>query len=1285
MAAYPFQDLGTRLAKAGRADLLSVAYLRVWLRAQPDQIELHATLARQLQVIGKYEEAHKELQYLLTSKVEAHRESGRRLEVDVLRAEAWNLPEGHPRRLELLALAADKMKQLLQEAVQLARKNGKTPVADPEAPPEPIDPAAAREALIADANAPPVDANFDWFMQHSRALLGQSFYRLAADMQWRAFNLAATPAKRRQAFDAALATLISGNMSAVAIVEADQRVKLLAPDIALYKALTKLALSSGKLEIAERYAKLMLKLSLLQELQRWEHAQMTPAQAALNDGAYRKIKADNFIPHVNTTPLESSQIAPGPGVTFEQEVYRLGYEVFMARGNLGDAMRVAESAVKQLPNSLEWLKRLAQVSEWHAKPNISLNTWLTLATLQPTAEHWGHVKRLAIMLFDEEKLVLALKFEAKQSGDPETQIKVANILENQGKPRDALMYLEKAMNGTAPTVRLYDELIALAMRMQDPELIDHFLAKAQTVFPQKLGYAMQRAMHLNERGMLEKALSVLLSQRKLAEQTKDQAQLVVDDLYYWTFLAELARLEQRDELAIDALLIALEHNKLQETDYDALANLADEQQPDLAIAVFRFAFERLGQARHARAAANIYLRIGAIDQLQVYLSKLTPALVQEMENDLNFLTQRASASVGAGKFPQAKRDLAKALILAPNNDTIKAQTIWTLMAAKDARALQTTLRRWEKDSRHSPLLHGPFAAAWMSLSEPYLARPYFVRQARAKPDFMWYLAFADCLEQTGMADSAWSYRRRAWLDLKQLSKTKLDRQVALQTASLALRFASADRAHQLLAAFVRQNSGTAPLKFAKPSISTIPNPALELNADSDVQTAAAVLRQVWKAPEHFDPIKAVPIVEGEDTASDRSSAKELTLSYLLSSDQTDLAKGWLLSNYAQGLQRPAWAELNIALAQKDNTTLVRLLDTVSDWLPKLDRVEALQQTRQHASAQTLAHQLAEQRPDSHDAAQRYRQTIEDRGSVIKFDYASGNQSSLKFSGPKFELTSWLTPSIGFESKLSASTISSSDNNFPANLATRETLGEISLKWLRETGKLGVTLLSRSSVTSTSGAMLQFEESFDTKYKLSSSISLRAPSSETQGMRVYGNTDQAKIAGRLDFSQREYFSGQLAATRYNLNGAGSIGRAFNLNAELGHLLRIEYPDMAIKASAVVGRTKANANLQAAAGAYVNANNNNLEALFLPASTTSFSVSAVYGASARSRNVGGAFAPFAELALGYDSANGPGYNATIGFTTGLIGADRLQFAVSFNSKNATNPKSSKEISMGYRLRF
>ncbi|MGT2432928.1 hypothetical protein ACU4HD_36990 [Cupriavidus basilensis] len=94
--------------------------------------------------------------------------------------------------------------------------------------------------------------------------------------------------------------------------------------------------------------------------------------------------------------------------------------------------------------------------------------------------------------------------------------------------------------------------------------------------------------------------------------------------------------------------------------------------------------------------------------------------------------------------------------------------------------------------------------------------------------------------------------------------------------------------------------------------------------------------------------------EAHQQAVVSAAAKEVTLAWALSGESNELARAWLARQYARQMQRPAYAEVTLALADQDLAALDRVLARQTGHIPVTNGIEANVRLDRLGIAQTLA-------------------------------------------------------------------------------------------------------------------------------------------------------------------------------------------------------------------------------------------------------------------------------------------------------------------------------------------
>lgn len=733
----PNPTLERRAIESRRGDLLTVAYLANLLRTDPDDPALRFALARQQLARNETDAARATLRPLLDSPDPQLRADSHWRDWLSYR-EAWSrLPDGSPlrpalhkamlRRLHELAAETwpeDMQVRIAADAFTLGER------------------ALGSQAIKALARRPGTRFDAGWYAESARTLLEAGDYRGGAELYLVARKRATSLQARRSHYLAALHTLQAGNLLDEAVATAERELGDLADDTETLYAVVVLARACGRPDVADRLARRMIRLSLRDQLQRWQLA-----QAGLDGGLQ---------PTATTAP-------PGaPGLAFDERIYSLAYDAFLGNRNLADAYRVAESAVRQRPDDLAWRERLAKVAEWHGQPRVALDQWLVLARRDGRRDAWEAVLRLAPGLTDDEALVAALEWDARrQNPDPARLAAVVATYERLGRVQDALAFLQARAGDKAPA-EVLEALEQLAERAGEIDLAIATLGRLEA----RLGPDPRRA---------ERVVALLMREGRgreaFAALERAKPHTAPGDKAFWRLHADLAAFIEDKPAAQDSYRRVADFDDVTETEFTRYIELVREADPTAAGPVAERAWQRFGQTAQLKRVLDLYAEAGREADIARVLARLTPAQRRDAEQDARFLAQRGRHHQLAGRRAAARADYQQALALQPRAEGVREALLWMLIDGNDAPTLRNLLARHEDAWAEDEALHDALAAAWQALSRPQRAldRYYTPRLREHRGDFLWMLGYADALEQNGDTDRAWRLREAL------LKQARLDR------------------------------------------------------------------------------------------------------------------------------------------------------------------------------------------------------------------------------------------------------------------------------------------------------------------------------------------------------------------------------------------------------------------------------------------------------------------------------------------------------------------------------
>ncbi len=267
-------------------------------------------------------------------------------------------------------------------------------------------------------------------------------------------------------------------------------------------------------------------------------------------------------------------------VKFDEELYLLSYNTFLANKNLNDALVVARAAVAQNPHNLAWRKRLIEVARWANHPRLAFGVAYQSALEDKSVESIDIAMTLAQSLNEIIPQQRLLKLKIQQvPNDAKSIARLIQIEELLGKPEHSIELLEK-YHTLLPNVDYLNELARLhkGLGQADQEVkIIHEMTEKGDNNPNLL---LREVEILSTKGDFETALKKLIQ----AESTHQQ------DQEYWLAVANTAWRVNDTETALKAYKKIFAFGQ-SDTQADArLIQLLGETNPELVYQISKQAW-----------------------------------------------------------------------------------------------------------------------------------------------------------------------------------------------------------------------------------------------------------------------------------------------------------------------------------------------------------------------------------------------------------------------------------------------------------------------------------------------------------------------------------------------------------------------------------------------------------------------------------------------------------------------------------------------------------------------
>ncbi|MBK4738231.1 tetratricopeptide repeat protein [Noviherbaspirillum pedocola] len=1279
---YPHRALEHRLAAADSAagsGALAIEYLKVFVKADPSAGEMRLQLVKKLAQAGDSDSAERLLDAPQAKDDPAIRREAPWIRLALAEERYYAAAPDSPAREAAQARLRQRLAALLEEPLGPHRLAtlGTHALADAE-------PALARAAFARlaqlDATLPAVA-----YRDAARGALGVGDYASSARLRFLAMERASDLAERREDFLAALKILQSGGLLQQALDEAEHRLGPLAADTDVLKFLARLARSANRPDIAERYAKRFLELTLMERMRAWE--------------GMRLVAWHGERPHGNTQAVGArvmriADAAPGngPGLAFDEEAYSLGYDIFLSNRNLADALRVAQSAARQRPQSALWRKRLAEVSEWSGAPREALDAWLAHARMSGEEASWDAALRLSDSLFDGPALREAL--EHKLAREPMGLNWLNRLLaldELSGEPGRAIARLQQRLaRGGLPAAEREREMTLLADIQERAGRDADALATVeglQRAFGPRTGYALKIANLHFRRGELEPAFAALEAARGAA---------AADDALYWKNYAELARLLGRDNDAERGYRALVAAGLQSPADVSNLIALWQHDRPRDAAALAADAYLRGGEPALAEEALSLWATLSERNAARAFLARLSPQQQAALEKRAAFLIQRAALKQSGEDLPGARTDLRAALVIDPANVEARAALVWVLIALRDTEPLKEALRQWSPQAVRSPALWEAFAAAAMSLNRQDEALRWFSRfdLKSRRNDVLWLMAYAECLEANSRTELAWRIRRQAWdllRDPQTIARLRPGQFEAMRErlASLAPQFAGGEGAWRVMQMLLRADAAQIAAQQAAGKGADIAAPAqnprelierLDREMAHEARGSGAGSAGSTAGTARLADV-ATLLAAGTKTEDARlaAGAREVALSYALNADGSDLARAWLAARYAGQVARPLYAELSLALQDDDRNSLNRLLDNLADWLPMYDRIDAARRAQRPALAQTLAFDQLARLPDDEQLHQRLVELTTENGPKLSVGTVHRSESPLVTTETRIDAATQVTPGLRFSMALSEKRQRSDDGAQLLDPPSLDRRLALTVTRSIDTGSISATLQRRQALAGTTGAKLAAEAAPLRDLQVSGAIGVNQAAIESVPLMVGGMRHLVEASATYALTSRAYLRMDLGWQRFLSQGGAALGSGRSWRLEAGQRLRIDYPDITLSAYLSGNRFAANGNFDAQIASILPAGADPATTL-LPQGSRTVGLLLATGANAEA-GYHRAWRPYGAVGISTNTVTGHGYELRGGAAGSVLGGDMLRLYLDRTAATPAAQQGSREIGLKY----
>jgi hypothetical protein len=826
----------------------------------------------------------------------------------------------------------------------------------------------------------------------------------------------------------------------------------------------------------------------------------------------------------------------------DRELTGRAIDLALAAGRLDLAQACARKLASIARDDPDALKRQLEIDLWANDLTSALATSLALTTLDPeNPDYRARVAQMAAWA-NRPELALEQRLWLAQHG-----VLGENLVEGQklaiGTHNDSawLRLTElQAQHGALSDSQLADA-VTIYQRSSRADRLEEFLTAYVSRNPQARKAWVALAQVQQRNGNPQRALATWARVDRefgaTLESTAGQAEALwrldrpeealsllrrressvgAEDEAFWRLLGTLARNLEDDPAALHAYQTLWNSGRADQADVEHLISLqVAAGSAQNAIDTARQARPRFGDDRFLLLALQLALKEAQWEKLEALLGEASTSPLAEGES---YWLLRAELMRHKKVWPEVAASYERALALNPPSVAARTGLLWTLIELRQYPRLAEHLRAWEADAESDSRYWGAYAAGLDAMGRTGEALPWFERHAKASPDdLLWLLSYADALARTGREDSAWRLRRHALGKLGQ----KMGRGKTGTTRTRALQLAYS----RLLGEFGYADAQA--------------NQIRQLEAENPVDAAAI----------------------------------EYLAGHYLAERQFDAARRWLLKAHAQRRSLPDWQELTIALADHDEATVRRILESPDSRLDPVTKVAAWKQIGAHEQALLVAQQSLDAESDGRysgqlrseitDLVERHSNKI---GAGWRYDRLGSlgiNEYSALLAVPDQPANDWATSFRFARRHLSSSSDQLNVSQYPEEIDIMANLSGPLLGGKLESWLGGNVRDDSSLVYARLGWTLPLSEG-ELWGKIQAGYN-ELPL-ETSYLRALGVKDSVsfELLGRI--TARNFARIRTQFQQYNTRDQDFLGRGFFVEGDINHTVFFDRPFWQIKLQA-----------------------------------------------------------------------------------------------------------------------
>ena len=393
----------------------------------------------------------------------------------------------------------------------------------------------------------------------------------------------------------------------------------------------------------------------------------------------------------------------------EDEELRLMLQVFLYKGDLKSAYKVATIGYKKNSNSYYWNQKMGEISKWTNRSARAMKHLRFLWEIDKNPEIEEELIKYGSEFYQYEAIEPLVVNRAQRTPTEENIDLMILVYKKIGYPEKVVAVLESQYLEDPSRTILLTKALGLSLEIGDLELSERFikLIEANKLYSKADAVLLARYYYINQ--------DVPKAYERLFEVDENLSAKEPDEIKYFELLSDLGWYLQHNDEAARASKELFKLKKARLVDYERISLVYQKSDPKLAQEAVKSAYKEYKLSYLFYSYATSAMNAKNYDELKSVLDDLDES--SPLQKEALYWVVKSQVYAYYKQKELEKEALLTAFALAPENYQIQLTLLWYFMDVNDVKSLNKILTDMAESSDLDSFFYFPLASAYFSLSD----------------------------------------------------------------------------------------------------------------------------------------------------------------------------------------------------------------------------------------------------------------------------------------------------------------------------------------------------------------------------------------------------------------------------------------------------------------------------------------------------------------------------------------------------------------------------------------